>query len=190
MKRLLLISAALCSLLSLKAQTSQDPQAAQKAWMDYMTPGKVHEMMAKSDGSWTFEMTSWMEPGGKPSISTGTTENKMILGGRYQESINKCTMEGMEFEGHNLTGYDNAKKTFVSSWVDNMGTGIMNMEGKWDDATKSITFYGTCVNPVTGKDMKIKQVITFVDNDHETMEMYMDEGGKEFKNMEIKSTRK
>jgi hypothetical protein len=30
------------------------------------------------------------------------------------------------------------KKMFSSSWVDNMGTGIMNMEGTWDEATKSI----------------------------------------------------
>ncbi len=44
------------------------------------------------------------------------------------------------FEGMSLMGYDNAKKVFMSSWVDNMGSGIMQMEGTWDPNTKTINF--------------------------------------------------
>jgi hypothetical protein len=35
----------------------------------------------------------------------------------------------MPFEGISTLGYDNAKKTFFSTWIDNMGTGMMVMEG-------------------------------------------------------------
>jgi hypothetical protein len=157
--------------------------------MDYATPGKVHEMIAKSDGAWTFEMTMWQKPGAPPTTTTGTTENKMILGGRYQESVHRAHMMGMEFEGHGLLGYDNAKKIFQSTWVDNMGSGTMLMDGKWDDATKSVTFTGKGYDPTMKKDIEIKQVHKMVDDDHQVVEMYMVNKGKEFKNMEIKLSR-
>jgi len=38
---------------------------------------------------------------------------------------------GMPFEGMGLDGYDNASKEYISIWIDNMGTGIMYMKGKW-----------------------------------------------------------
>jgi Protein of unknown function (DUF1579) len=46
----------------------------------------------------------------------------MILGGRYQQSTTKGSFNNMPFEGISLLGYDNAKKVFMNSWVDNMGT--------------------------------------------------------------------
>ncbi len=35
---------------------------------------------------------------------------------------------GMPFEGMGIDGYDNLAKQYVSTWVDNMGTGIMNID--------------------------------------------------------------
>ena len=40
-----------------------------------------------------------------------------------------------------VEGYDNVKKKFLASWIDNMGTGIMNLEGTYDAATKSLTYH-------------------------------------------------
>lgn len=188
MKRLLLLSAAIGMLLLQNPAKAQSEQ--EKAWMNYMTPGEIHQKIAQCDGEWSFDMTMWMNPNAAPTTATGSTVNRMILGGRYQESVHKSTMMGMPFEGHGLLAYDNAKKIFQSSWIDNMGTGIMNMEGTWDEATKSITFNGNSVDPTSGKDMKMKEIFTIVDDNHHTMQMYMDHEGKEFKTMEIKFTRK
>lgn len=190
MRRLLLLSASVLINFLLLNSSAQAQSGEEKAWMDYMTPGAIHQMIAKSDGEWSFDLTMWMKPDAPPTNSTGTTVNKMILGGRYQESVHKSTMMGMPFEGHGLLAYDNAKKIFQSSWVDNMGTGIMNMEGPWDEATKSITFTGKTVDPMTGKDMGVKEIFKIVDDNHHVMEMYMVNDGKEFKTMEIKFTRK
>ncbi|GAA3941939.1 DUF1579 domain-containing protein [Chitinophaga oryziterrae] len=189
MKRLLLFVTAILPFFHAKAQNA-DQQAAQKAWTEYMTPGEIHRMLAKDDGEWTYDLTYWMTPGATPTSSTGTTENKMVLGGRYQESVHKGNMEGMPFEGHSLLGYDNAKKIFQNTWADNMGTGIMLMEGKWDDATKTITLTGKSYDPMLGKDVEMRQVYKIVDDDHHTLEMYTPVAGKEFKNMEIRYTRK
>ncbi len=189
MKKITLL---ICAALAISAFTqlhSQD-DSAMKAWQTYMTPGDVHKMLATSDGTWNEDITMWMAPGMEPTKSTATAVNKMILGGRYQQSTHTGSFNGMPFEGISLLGYDNAKKVFLSSWIDNMGTGIMQMQGTWDPATKTILFTGTSVDPMTGKDVFVKQTFANIDNNTQKMEMYMTQDGKEFKTMEIKLTRK
>jgi hypothetical protein len=164
--------------------------AEMKAMMAYATPGEVHKMMAKSVGAWKGDVTMWMQPGAAPMTSTTEGINEMILGGRYLQGKNTGNFMGMPFEGISLIGYDNAKKMFVNSWVDNMGTGMMFLTGKWDEATKSITFKGSMVDPASGKDIAVREVMKFIDDNNQTLEMYGMMNGKEFKNMEIKLTRK
>lgn len=158
----------------------------EKAWMIYMTPGKYHEMLAKDNGTWTEDLTMWMDPAAPPTKSTATCENMMILGGRYQQSVHKGMFNGMPFEGISTVGYDNAKKVYVSTWVDNMGSGIMYMEGPYNESTKTVTFRGKQVDPMTGKEMEVMENFKFVDDSHQEMEMYMIKEGKRIKTMEIK----
>ena len=176
-----------------KPMTKEEMDAKQeknmKAWMEYMTPGKMHKMIAESNGEWKEEITLWMTPGAPPTTTSGSCENKMIMGDRYQESTHKSEMNGMPFEGTGILGYDNAKKVFVSSWIDNMGTGIMHMEGKWDEKTNTVHFTGKTVDPMSGKDLAVREEFKMISNNSQTMEMYMTENGKEFKTMEIKFTR-
>ncbi len=161
-----------------------------KAWMDYMTPGDMHKWMAKNDGTWEAEMKMWMHPD-SPAVNTkGTAMFKTVLGGRYQEGVHTGDMMGMPFEGHSTMGYDNAKKVFFSTWVDNMGTGVMNMQGTYDAATKTMTMKGTMVDPTTGKDCDVREVMTFIDDNTQKMEMYCTFKGKEMKTMEMVSKRK
>lgn len=170
-----------------------DSATATKAWMDYATPGEIHKMLAKSDGNWSGENTMWMENGGKPMISKSEVTNKMVFDGRYQVSNHKGNFMGMPFEGMSILAYDNSKKKFVSTWIDNMGTGIMNMEGDWNPSTKSIEFKGKMTDPSRpGKDCDVREVFTFVDDNTQKMEMYGPDSktGKEFKTMEIKFTKK
>ncbi|MEP7142410.1 MAG: DUF1579 domain-containing protein [Ferruginibacter sp.] len=174
------------SVCRLSAQTDAD----MKAWQNYMTPGEVHKMLAQSDGEWNEEITMWMDAGMPPTKSTATSKNEMIMGGRYQLSKTTGTMMGMPFEGMSLMGYDNAKKVFTSTWVDNFGTGTMTMEGAWDDKTKSITLKGKAIDPMTGKDTWVRQVIKFIDDNTQEIEMYDTKDGKETKSIEMKLTRK
>ena len=168
-----------------------DSAAMMKAWETYMTPGDMHKMMASWDGTWSGEVTMWMEPGAPPTKSTSVAQNKMIFGGRYQQATHKGNFNGMPFEGNSLLGYDNAKKVFVNNWIDNMGTGMMQLEGTWDEASKTINFKGECVDPMNGKNMGVRETFTVNDENHQTMAMYMTPaGGKEFQSMEIKATRK
>ena len=170
-----------------------DSATMMKNWMDYSTPGDMHKMLAGWNGTWDGEITTWHAPGTPPQVTKGKAINKMILGGRYQESVHTGDMMGMPFEGISTMGYDNAKKKFISTWVDNVGTGIMTMEGTWDAGTKTLTSSGKCVDPSagTGKEMDVKQILKVIDDKTHLFEMYGPApDGKEYKMMEIKMTRK
>ena len=135
-----------------------DSATMMKNWETYMTPSDAHKIMAAWNGNWNGDVTMWQAPDAPAQTSKSTTVNKMILGGRYQEAIHTGNMMGMPFEGRSMMGYDNAKKVFTNTWVDNMGTGTMIMEGPWDETSKTITLTGTGVDPTTGKDMAEKEI--------------------------------
>jgi hypothetical protein len=169
----------------------KDTAAIMQAWMAHAKPGEMHAEMAKDNGVWIGEITHWMTADAPPSKSTGTATNKMIMDGRVQQSTFKGDMGGYPFEGLSTLAYDNTKKTFTNTWIDNMGTGMMVMEGKYDPATKITNFTGTCADPRTGKECKVRQTFRKVDDNTQHMEMFMTyPGGKEYKSMEITYKRK
>jgi len=168
--------------------------------MELAKPGENHKLLATGVGAWTYAVKMWMNPDPKapPIESAGSSVVKPLMGGRYftSEHTGKMPMPGadgkmteMEFKGMSIEGYDNAKKKFVANWIDNMGTGIMNMEGDYDAATKSFTYLGT-YEMMPGMKTKVRQVIKVQDHDHRTFEFYEDRGGTEVKTMEIAYTRK
>jgi Protein of unknown function (DUF1579) len=161
--------------------------------MEYGTPGPMHAMMASWDGTWNGETTMWDYEGAAPGKSTSVAVNKMIMGGKYQSTKHSGSMMGMPFEGMSIMGFDNATKKFTSTWVDTWSTGIMNMSGTWDEATKSLSLTGKSPDICRpGKECTLREVFKVIDANTQHMEMYGPDPktGKEFKMMEIKMTRK
>lgn len=169
-----------------------DSVAMQKAWEAYMTPSDVHKKLAKDNGTWDEETTMWMSPEDtKPTKNKMVAVSKMILGGRYQETRHTGNFMGQPFEGISTVGYDNASKKMVSSWVDNMGTGIMYMSGDYDGNSKTVEYKGQVTDPLTGKVKASRELFTMVDDDTRKMEMFdVTPEGKEYKSMEITMKRR
>jgi hypothetical protein len=161
-----------------------DTAALNKAWADYMTPNEAHKMLAKANGKWDAEISFYYNPD-TPMVNKTICENKMILGGRYQQSVYKGLIDGMPFEGLNTLAYDNARKIYISTWIDNMGTGIMKLEGSFDDATKTLNMRGKATDVASGKDIDVREVFKYVDDQTQTMEMFETKDGKEMKTMSI-----
>jgi Protein of unknown function (DUF1579) len=188
---LLLILFCSSSLLVFAQENKEEQAAAQQKWMEYMTPSANHKMMTKSIGEWTTSMQMWAAPGAEPMKSEGNCKSEMILGGRYMQSKYSGTVMGMPFEGISTDGFDNAKKVYVNTWVDNMGTGIMHAEGKFDDATKTIIYNGVMFDPMQNKDLSYRQTMQMVDDNHMVMEMFnTTKDGKEYKSMHIEYVKK
>ncbi|WP_343584641.1 DUF1579 domain-containing protein [Flavobacterium sp.] len=167
-----------------------DSAAQMKAWIAYATPSEAHKLMADEVGSWNCDMTFWTDPNGKPQKSTSVAEIKMILGGRYQEAVYKGTMMGQPFEGKATLAYNNASEEYTSTFIDNMGTGMMVGMGKYNQAAKSMEFKGEMVNPVNGEKTPYREIYTIVDPKTRKMEMFDMKNGSEYKSMEIVMTKK
>ena len=145
-----------------------------KRWMESMTPGDAHKMLEAFVGTWDVEAKVWMKgPKGEPSVSKGSAEYKMALGGRYLQQEFAGEMMGQPMTGVGYTGYDNFKKKYVSFWIDNMGTAMSTMEGSMDKGGTTLTMWGKMDEPATGeKDKKVKYVTRIVDKDKHVFESY------------------
>jgi len=164
-----------------------------KACMDAGTPGKMQQLLAKDAGEWSGKTTMWMGPDGQPMTSECTSTVTPIMDGRYVKVEMRGDMPGMgTYHGGGIYGYDNVSKKFVSSWVDNHSTGIMQGEGELTDNGKSITWEYKANCPITKKQMTMKEVDTRTGENSKTLEMWGDDpkSGKNYKMMKIELTRK
>ncbi|MBC8048130.1 MAG: DUF1579 domain-containing protein [Fimbriimonadaceae bacterium] len=168
---------------------AQQPSDAEtQKWMAYMTPGEEHKMMKAAEGEWKAKTKMWMDPTQPPMESESKVKCEMILGGRYLSQEFNGSMMGMPFNGMGIIGYDNAAKKYVGTWIDNMGTGVFYQEGNMK-SNNTLEMVGMMVDPMTGKDMKVKTIYTFMDDKTEKMEMYNVVDGKEIKAMEMIMTK-
>lgn len=176
---------------SAKSMPSQEE--IMKRWQAYMTPGEAHKKLESMAGTWEAEIKTWMGgPGTEPAISKGSTEQKMILGGRYLQQTISSEMMGQSFAGTGFTGYDNFKKKFVGVWMDDMGTGMITMEGTLDKEGKTLTMWGVMDEPTTGeKNKKAKYVTHLVSPDKHVFEIFdVTTYGDKKPTMQITYTRK
>jgi len=154
------------------------------------TPGPAHRVLDPMIGTWKCEVKHWTEPGGETQTSSGSSTSKWILQDHYVETTFNGDMMGMPFEGRGVCGYDNAQKTYFSTWIDSMSTACMVSKGTFDAGTKTFTYSGQAPDCMTGKLVTYRSLTKMVDPDHMVMEMHGPAAdGKEFKMMEIHYTR-
>ena len=160
-------------------------------------PGENHKLLAELVGSWDCKITFWMAPGAPPSVSVGTAVYKSILDGRYfvMDTAAKMEMPGpdgqmhpVDYKGIEIDGYDNMKGSFLSLWMDNMGTGVLRSEGSYDPASKTFTYHAE-EEMMPGTKTPVRGTVKVLDKDHHVFDWYEDQGGKERKAMEITYTR-
>ena len=180
--------------------SAADMQKMMEQMMEMSKLNENHKLLSSCDGTWDYVVKMWMDgdTSKKPQESKGTAVRKSILDGRFVEMnvTGKMQMPGpdgkpkeMTFKGHAMEGYDNVKKKFIGTWMDNMGTSIMMSEGTYDPATKSFT-YTSEMEPLAGMKTQVREVLKLTDNKHMMLEWYENQGGQEKKTMEINYTKK
>ena len=176
-----------------------NPAEMMKQMIEMGKTNENHKLLSSLDGTWNYTVRFWMnpDPSAKPQESKGIAIRKSIMDGRYvvMDVSGKMQMPGengkmkdVNFKGMGMEGYDNVKKKFVASWVDNMGTGIEFSEGTYDPNTNSLT-YTAEMEPVPGMKTAVREVIKIADKNHMSLEWYENQGGQEKKTMEIAYTR-
>jgi len=189
---LMILSGAAAGFAAEEGAAPGGPDAEKMAeWMKLAAPGPEHKALDPFVGEWNYTMSWKMKADAPAETSSGTSEAKWIMDGRFIQAMTKGEAMGKPFEGMAIMGYDNMKKEYSSIWLDNMSTSVMHSTGKYDDAGKSFTEEGKFLCPMTGgKEKDFKGVTRWIDNDHYTYEMtHDDEDGEEFKSLDIKYER-
>lgn len=189
---------ALTLFVSTPAHAADAPRMTpgQQAMMDKMakaaTPGPQHEIIKKMGGEWACTVHMQMDPSQPPQESHSTANITTLMDGRYAQEVASGQMMGAPFNGMGIYGYDNVIGKYVSTWIDNMGTGIMHSQGTIDPSGKVIHWTSTMSDPISGKPTVEHMVTTWSDDNHYMLEMYGTPPGgkKKMKMMTIEYARK
>lgn len=157
-------------------------------WAEMASPNEHHKALEGMIGTWSASTRWWPAPGAEPMASTGTCTNSWVLGGRWVRTDYTGEMMGRPFEGIGYMGYDNFKKKYISTWMDNMSTAVLIAEGEMKDGVCTLTAEFDDV--ITGEKKSMREVFKVIDEDRHVMEMYGPApDGTEFKMMVIEYTR-
>ncbi len=154
-----------------------DTAAYSKAWKDYMTPGAPHAKLAGIAGKWQAIFAVYPVSGGDPFVYNLTGINTMILEGKFLQVSFKGVMGGAPFESMATIGYDNNRKLYTSTWMDSMGTGVINLEGNMSADGEQLILVGKTREILTEKEIEVKQVIRFLSDKTLSIEMYDKKAG-------------
>jgi hypothetical protein len=198
-----LVVAFLASVSVVRSEEKTAPAGAQpskeemmKMMTEFGKPGPEHERFKSYVGDWDADCTFNCPLDNSVQKSKGVMHCKMILGDRYLQLNYEGDMvmpDGkttMPFKGMGLAGYDKGKKKYTNVWLDEMSTGMMMTEGTADGNV--LTLEGQCVDPMSGKPLKVKEIITETDSSHHKYELHMTGPGEDkmTKVMEINYTKK
>ncbi|MCB9358190.1 MAG: DUF1579 family protein [Calditrichaeota bacterium] len=193
MSKLAVLSAiVLCAWnLSFAQDNGMTEDEMMQKWLEAASPGPQHALLAKRAGEWDTTIKYWMEPGGEAMESHGTRTYEVLNGGRVVGEASYSEMMGIPFEAHGMTGYDNSKKMYWSTWTDNMATSALYMEGTSSDSGKTVVYDTAEENLITGEKDPVRFITRWVSDDTHVLESWHGVGTpNEFKMVEITCTRK
>lgn len=146
----------------------------------------AHAVLKKEHGKWDAAIKMWLGEG-EPQKFKGEEENKPV-GELWTVSAFKGDFFGQQFVGHGTFGYDPEKKKYVGVWIDSSKPYADHMEGDYDAASKTLTMLTKGKDP-TGATTAGKNVTVMKDKNTRIFTMYMKQGEKYIKSMEITYTR-
>jgi hypothetical protein len=173
------------------AQTGgQDQQKAMDMYMKLGAVNEHHAWFKPFVGEWKVAATMWMFPGAEPAKSENRASAELILGGRFLKMTYKGQMMGQPFEGFQLSGYDNLQQKYITLWIDNTATAFYLTTGTLDAAGRTMTETGLWPDPMSGGQVKVRNVMKLVGPDEFVYESYMTlPNGQEFKTLEQRGVR-
>jgi hypothetical protein len=119
-------------------------------------PKKEHEWLKQLEGEWETVAEMVMAPG-KPAVTSKGTEKTRTLGGFWSIGEYKGECMGVSVTGSMTIGYDAKKKKYVGTWVCSMSDWLCQYEGTAKGQVLTLECEGP--NPVTGKTVKMRDVI-------------------------------
>lgn len=172
----------------------RDAEADAEALAAYLVaanPGEEHERLASLEGTWVVTGKFWPEPGAEPITATHSSVMRMALGRRYLIEELDGDLWGEEFRGMGITAYDNIEEKYITTWIDNLSTGILILSGRYDQNRDAVVMTGDYTDPVTEQKRFLKSVERVTEDGTRVYEHWeVSDDGSEFKVMELTYRRK
>jgi uncharacterized protein DUF1579 len=114
----------------------------------------------------------WMG-GPEPIEAKGTAQTKWLYDGKWAISSWDIPIMGMAFKYTWVLGYDNNKKSYVSTVINSQETDLKTSEGDATQDGDTIILWGTINEPMTGEhDKMVKTVIRLKSADEHVVEIH------------------
>ncbi len=157
---------------------------------DNPKPATEHGRMTRAEGTWDAGVEiSVGPPGTPPQLSKAVETNRLCCGGLWLVTEFKSIPGSAPFEGHGITGFEPAKKKYVSAWVDSDLTTPMVSEGAYDAAGMTLTLRGSMTSK--GKTLQWRSVEAWKNDDTRQFTMFMrGPNGKETPSLNVTYTRR
>lgn len=173
------------------AQTGgQDQQKAMEMYAKLGAANEHHAWLKSYAGNWKVSGTMWMFPGAEPAKFENHSSAELIMGGRFLRMTTQGQMMGQAFEGFQIIGYDNYQQKYIVFWIDNTATAFYLTTGVLDAAGRTMTETGLWPDPMSGGQVKVRNVTKRLGPDEFTYESYMTlPDGREYKTLEQRAFR-
>lgn len=150
-----------------------------------LTP--MHHMLMGAIGHWQIEIRTWATPEQKePSSSVFECETRPLGDGKFAISEIRGISNNMPYEARCVMGFNSVTQKFERVWFDNLSTGVLMLEGTYDQAANKITYNGKVKDPRTHQDVPIRQVLDMTDPGNQVLTVFTQlKEGKDYKSMEL-----
>ncbi len=149
-------------------------------------PGPEFDVFQNDVGTWDVEIKTWAGPG-EPTLTKGKETNRM-LGGFWLLSDFQGNMMGLDFQGHGVHTYDAEKQQYSGIWIDTLSAKKMNLIGKYNPSTKTMTYEGTAPR-ADGQPAKHVMTTKYREDGTREMSMHMQDGDEMIKIFEMSYTK-
>jgi len=140
-------------------------------------PSLEHDRLDALAGTWRFEKNTSLA-GKPPERTTGVSENRWILENRYLECRAREGDGGSLGESLLIYGFDTRRRAYFTLAMASRGTSYRNLEGFYDEPTKSLVLLGKDPGDGRTSGVKLRQVLTIESRDRHRLELFLIPRGK------------
>ncbi|MDQ2769337.1 MAG: DUF1579 domain-containing protein [Bacteroidota bacterium] len=186
------------------AAAAQEPAANKKPTMapakneemqlllDFSRPGNNHALLGVLAGTWTFQDAARPFIKGtlrRTPMYDGRFYNVEITGGKLSVPVADGKMKEANYQGLQLEGYDNGRKQFVTTAINNhIGSAIEVQTGTYDAAKRAFSYEWES-ELIPGLKKKNRRVLRFIDTTHYAEDYYESQNGTDVKVRELVYTK-
>lgn len=144
--------------------------------LSYSAPGPSHAALGRLAGTWNFQDAKLSFVKGtlvREAMFEGRFYNVKITGGKLKIPVGGGAMKEENYQGAQLEGYDNVRKQYITTAVNNhIGSDIQIETGSYDAAKNTFTYTWES-ELLPGMKVTGSRVVTIKDADH-YVELYFE----------------